>query len=362
MHGSVGTGKTMLLDLAHAHARKAGLRVTRVHFYEFILDLHQQIHMIQEERPVEVAANTLADRTDVFCFDEFQIVDVQDAAILPRLFEVLFLRGVAVLMTSNTPPRLLYSGGLNRHVHLPAFVALLADHCDVYALGGKGGVTDYRRRAEAAEKLAGNQDWDSGDDVAYMSGADAEDLLAARWSRCTSHLRESAGLAEAEPRDLPLPMGRVLRVSHALGRSRAEAACFVNFAELCVHGDRGEADFIALAEHFGTVFLGGLPRFASIEDFDAVKRFVKLLDVLYDRRVRLVVAAAAPIDGLFDGLRAEFCQGGDLAWRMAMYSADGKVGMAPSAVGTLWEAVRATERAESRLREMGTRRYWAACG
>jgi len=349
MHGPVGTGKTMLLDLFFARAREAGLRVLRKHFYEFMLGLHQQIHEIQEERPVEVAANSLADEVDVLCFDEFQVTDIQDAAILPRLFEVLFLRGVVVVMTSNTSPQLLYSGGLNRHVHLPAFISLLADHCTVLGLGGPGGrrAVDYRRRAEAAELgEAGGADAAA----TYLCGADAEERLRAWWS-------ELRGNQPAAARKLSLPMGRSLALPEAAGD-----ACFVGFAELC-GTDRGEADFLALAENFSTVLLGGVPRFATLEATDEVRRFVKLLDVLYDRRVRLALAAEAPLEELFAGLRAEVSESDavDLAWRTALYSADGKVGMAPSAVGTLCEAVRATDRAESRLREMRTGRYWREC-
>merc|ERR1712072_1064181 len=106
--------------------------------------------------------------------------------------------------------------------------------------------------------------------------------------------------------------------------------------------------------------MGSVPLFSSLEAADEVKRFVKLLDVLYDRRVHLIVAAAAPIDELFSGIRRDVQQG-DIMWRTALYSSDGKVGMAPGAVGTLCEAIQATERAESRLREMRTRRYAEEC-
>merc|ERR1740129_1476544 len=131
-------------------------------------------------------------------------------------------------------------------------------------------------------------------------------------------------------------MGRKISLAQAAG-----GACLVSFEELC-GTERGEADFIALADNFSAVLMSGLPRFVCLEASDEVRRFVKLLD------------------DLFRGIREEVSQGDarDLAWRTALYSADGKVGMAPSAIGTLCEAIRATERAESRLREMRTRRYW----
>ncbi|CAE7930412.1 Afg1l, partial [Symbiodinium sp. KB8] len=340
MHGPVGTGKTMLMDLFYEHARKAGLRTMRRHFYEFMMGLHRQIHQIQEDRPVEVAANSLADDIDVLCFDEFQITDIQDAAILPRLFEVLFLRGVTVVMTSNTSPQLLYSGGLNRHVHLPSFISVLGDYCLVLGLGAGGKAVDYRRQAEAAEQAEGASETF----VAYLFGDDAEKRLVAHWE----HLAD----AKSETKDLllTLPMGRNLRVRAASGQ-----ACLVRFEDLCA-ADRGEADFAALAERFRTVLLAGVPRFTSLEDFDVVRRFVKLLDLLYDRRVRLIVAASGDVDDLFRGVRQEVGEGdmSDLAWRTAMYSSDGKAGLSPQAVGTVCEAIRATERAESRLREMRT--------
>eukprot|EP00930_Biecheleria_cincta_P078551 TRINITY_DN6606_c0_g1_i3.p1 TRINITY_DN6606_c0_g1~~TRINITY_DN6606_c0_g1_i3.p1 ORF type:complete len:560 (-),score=121.99 TRINITY_DN6606_c0_g1_i3:88-1767(-) len=351
LHGPVGTGKTMLLDLFYQNAKEAGLRTLRQHFYEFMLGLHRQIHRIREDRPVEVAANSLADDIDVFCFDEFQITDIQDAAILPRLFEVLFLRGVAVVMTSNTSPQLLYSGGLNRHVHLPAFIGLMAEHSTV--LGLKSSV-DYRRKAEAAE-LAKASSADAAGEMshdAFLAGADAEERLAARWTA----IQAEVGCSATEL-VLQLPMGRTLQIAQSAG-----PACLLSFHELCGR-DRGEADFFALSERFRIILLSGVPRFSGLEDADMVRRFVKLLDLLYDRRVRLVVAAAAPLGELFGAVREEVGRGdmSDLAWRTAMYSADGKVGLNPQAVGTLCEAVRATERAESRLREMRTRRYWKSC-
>lgn len=350
MHGPVGTGKTMMLDLCHDSALEMGLRVLRRHFYEFMLDVHTSIHVAQRECPVEVVANTLADEVDMLCFDEFQITDIQDASILPRLFEVLFLRGVAVILTSNTAPPVLYSGGLNRHVHLPAFLELLGDNCTVLGLGTRSSqAVDYRRRAEAAELAeSGTQ---PGASSSYFCGIDQAELLQARWL-------EECGGAEKTSYNLSLPMGRSLYVARSAG-----PVCRFSFEELC-GTDRGEADYLALARRFEVLFLEDLPAFENLEQASILRRFVKLLDVLYDQKVRLAVSATTPLERLFHGIRAEM-QGsdgmGELAWRTALYSADGTVGMSPSAVGTLCEAVRAAERAESRLREMRLRRYWERC-
>jgi len=137
----------------------------------------------------------------------------------------------------------------------------------------------------------------------------------------------------------------------------------LTFSELC-ESNSGEADYLALAQHFDVVVVENIPKFRSLEAADTLRRFVKLLDVLYDRKVRLVLSAEASLDDLFADIRSDIKSGGnlgDLAWRTALYSADGSAGMSPAAASTLMEAVRATERAESRLREMRTERYWKRC-
>lgn len=339
----------MLLDLFCSHARQTSLRVLRQHFYEFMLHLHTRIHEIQQERPVEVFANTLADEVDVICFDEFQITDIQDASILPRLFEIFFLCGVAIVLTSNTAPQLLYGGGLNRHVHLPPFVNLLAKYCTVLGLtGGRGAApVDYRRRGEEAE-LGANADKTPLE--LYLCTSDRASRFDEKWTEA----KQNDAVVSQE---LELRMGRRWTVDQTAG-----GVCKIGFQDLC-GTDRSEADYLALVTAFHTIMLGSVRAFASFEDVDPLRRFVKFLDVAYDQRVRLVVEADAPLDDLFKGIRAELQAGGidDLAWRTALYSADGKTGMAPSAVGTLCEAVRASDRAESRLREMRTRRYWNSC-
>ncbi|CAE6953649.1 Afg1l [Symbiodinium sp. CCMP2592] len=306
MHGPVGTGKTMLMDLFYEHARKAGLRTMRRHFYEFMMGLHRQIHQIQEDRPVEVAANSLADDIDVLCFDEFQITDIQDAAILPRLFEVLFLRGVTVVMTSNTSPQLLYSGGLNRHVHLPSFISVLGDYCLVLGLGAGGKAVDYRRQAEAAEQAEG-----ASGTFGYLFGDDAENRLFAQWEQLADDPKSTTSEAKNETRDflLTLPMGRTLKVRAASGK-----ACLVHFEDLCA-ADRGEADFAALAERFRTVLLAGVPRKPPISERDLYSwrswykfiAMVRSLPVLapgcvhqYAAKVRQILQHTVGVDRIVD--------------------------------------------------------------
>lgn len=346
--GPVGTGKTMLLNMFHEQAKMNQFRVKRRHFSEFMLDLHKHIHKTTATKPVETVANMFADDTDILCFDEFQITDIQDAVILPRVLEVFFLRGVIVVATSNTAPSLLYKGGLNRHVYIPEFVKVVMQHCQILSLVPRGGgpVKDYRRLAESSEI------GDSSRSGNYLSGPDADKKLDALWSNFLEATNSSA-----QARDLTLPMGRTLRLSRTAGN-----ACLVKFHEISEQS-WGDADHLALAEHFKFLLLGGVPTFDRLESTDDLRRFVKLLDVLYDTNVHLVVAAVAPIPELFDNIRADISKGdiNDLAWRTALYSSDGKAGLAPSAVGTLYEAVRAADRAESRLREMRTRHYWERC-
>mmetsp|Transcript_76651 Transcript_76651/g.175792 ORF Transcript_76651/g.175792 Transcript_76651/m.175792 type:complete len:218 (-) Transcript_76651:59-712(-) len=150
-----------------------------------------------------------------------------------------------------------------------------------------------------------------------------------------------------------LPMGRSLMVPHS-----ACGVALLSFDMLCA-GDRSESDFIGLARVFHTVVLTGVPVF-TLETVDWLRRFVKLLDILYDRNIRLVVSAEAPVKSLFQQIRKDVVAP-DLAWRTVMYSSDGRAGLSVQAVGTLREAAAATFRAQSRMVEMQTQAYWDVC-
>ena len=281
IHGAVGRGKSMLMDLFHAGL--AAPKKRRVHFHDFMRDVHARVHahrkalaagQTKQGDPIPPVADALARETDVLCFDEFAVTDIADAMILGRLFEALFARGVVVIATSNVRPDDLYRDGLKRDDILP-FIALLKARMDVVELASR---TDFRR-----EKLAGAPVWL----VPLDAGTSA--TFEAAWARVAG--------AEA-PAELAF-LGRVLRVERAgMGAARFAAS------EL-IERPLGAADFHAIAEQFHTVFVDGLRAIPALER-NWAKRFVTLIDMLYDHRVKLVVAAAVEVDALYpDGTGRE---------------------------------------------------------
>jgi len=288
--------------------------------------------------PVEVVANQLADEADLLCFDEFQITDIQDAVILPRIFQILGARGTAVVATSNTAPEDLFSDGLNRHVYLPPLQDMLRP-LRIVDLNSGAVKIDHRKAIGSA---------DGGTAPSALIVCPRHDT--AEVMRCFGQLTGGAIPAAVK---VDLPMGRSLMVPHS-----ACGVALLSFDMLCA-GDRSESDFIGLARVFHTVVLTGVPVF-TLETVDWLRRFVKLLDILYDRNIRLVVSAEAPVKSLFQQIRKDVVAP-DLAWRTVMYSSDGRAGLSVQAVGTLREAAAATFRAQSRMVEMQTQAYWDVC-
>jgi cell division protein ZapE len=276
VHGDVGRGKTMLMDLFFAAA--AVERKRRVHFHEFMLDVHGRIHAWRQQRkrgevkgedPIPPVAAALAADAQLLCFDELNVTDIADAMILGRLFTELFVRGVIVVATSNLPPDELYRDGLNRALFLP-FLALLETHMDVVRLDAR---TDFR-----LEKLASAPVWH------VPADAKADAALAATWRQLTGS--DAAGAQEFTVK------GHVLRVPRA-----AMGAAWLSFAELCGSA-LGAADYLKLAREFHTILLGGIP----VMDYDRrneAKRFILLVDTLYDRAVKLVASAQAEPEALY---------------------------------------------------------------
>ena len=276
LFGEVGRGKTMLMDLFFEASPVN--RKRRAHFHEFMTDVHDRVREFRQQRrlgevinedPIRLAAAAIAEETWLLCFDEFHVTDIADAMILGRLFTRLFELGVIVVATSNVAPRDLYQDGLNRALFSP-FIALLEQKLDIVRLEAR---TDFR-----LEKLAGHPVWH------VPLNAKSDVALNETWARL-------AGAQAGEPYDLVVH-GRTLRVPQAaLGVAR------FSFKEICEQ-PRNAADFLRIAHEFHTLIIDRIP----VMDFDqrnAAKRFIILIDTLYDYAVKLLASAAAEPDALY---------------------------------------------------------------
>jgi cell division protein ZapE len=275
--GSVGRGKTFLMDL-FAASLPHGVALRR-HFHRFMGEVHARLRELGERQDplVEVAAG-LAARCRVLCLDEFLVEDIGDAMILANLLDALFARGVTLVTTSNTAPANLYRDGLQRARFLPA-IASIERHCQVVEMVS---AHDWRLRALSQAPV-----------YHTPPGAEAERALARIFDgQAHGETREGGSIA-VNDRAIPL-------------RKRADNVLWFDFAALC-EGPRSVADYIALARAVPTVIVSNVPQFNAYSE-DAAKRFVQLVDEFYDRHVKLVLSAAAPITELYDGERhrAEF--------------------------------------------------------
>jgi cell division protein ZapE len=269
--GAVGRGKSMLMDLFFASADVA--RKRRIHFHRFMQDAHQRIHAWRRanagDDPIPPLADAVAAEAALLCFDEFQVNDIADAIILGRLFQALFERGVVVVATSNTLPDQLFAGQPGRDAFLP-FIALIKQNLDVLVLDeGR----DFRRA-----RLRAMPTWH------VPANGRAERALDAAFAELT-------GRASAHEARL-IVSGRVLKVPQA-----AEGVARFGFSELCAAA-LGAGDYLAIATHFHALVLDGIPRL-SPENYDEARRFIVLIDALYDHRVKLVASADALPDQLY---------------------------------------------------------------
>ncbi len=266
--GGVGRGKSFLMDSFHNCAPVAKKR--RIHFHRFMQEIHHELHRRQgQSDPLGAFARDFAKETRLLCLDEFHITDITDAMMMKRLLEALLEQGVVIVTTSNFEPAALYLHGLQRSQFLPA-IELIEANLDVVNVDGG---TDYRLRE--LEKAG-----------IYHVEAGAEDALERAFMNIARH--ESADPAELEVE------GRTIRV-----KRDARGVAWFDFRELC-DGPRGKADYIELARRYHTVLLSDIPRFGA-GDADVLRRFVWLVDEFYDRRVKLILSAAAPLEDLVAG-------------------------------------------------------------
>jgi cell division protein ZapE len=270
--GAVGRGKSMLMDLFFASADVP--RKRRTHFHQFMQDAHARIHAFKladpaMEDPIPLLADAIAAEAALLCLDEFQVNDIADAMILGRLFQALFERGVVLVTTSNTRPDDLFRGQPGRDAFLP-FIALLNQRLDVLELDA---ARDFRR-----QRLRDFRTWHVPSDAKARRDLD----------RAFEEMTDGA-----VPRTTGLTvMGRRLVVPVA-----AEGVARFEFAELCAEA-LGPGDYLALATHFHTLILDDIPRL-SPDNFDEARRFITLIDTLYDHRVKLLASAEAMPDQLY---------------------------------------------------------------
>ena len=274
--GAVGRGKSMLMDLFYDELHIQ--RKRRVHFHAFMLDVHARMREVRKSEvgdPIPLVADALVADVRCLAFDEMVVNNSADAMILSRLFTALIDRGVTVVATSNRPPSGLYKDGLNREHFLP-FIALVEVKLDVMGLNGP---TDYRR-----DRL--------GDGARWFVPADeaASAALSAAFFRLTDYPPEDR--AHVPTLDLDLGGGRTLHVPKAL-----KGVAVFSFKRLCAEA-RGASDYLAVARHFHSVIIVGIPRMGP-ENRNEAARFVTLIDALYEYKVKLLASAAAMPDGLY---------------------------------------------------------------
>ena len=272
--GDVGRGKTLLMDLFVAETREK--RVRRVHFHHFMDEVHAQIAAFRatprgkggKADPIAHVVKGILARTRLLCLDEFQVTDITNAMILGRLFEQLFAGGIVLVTTSNVMPRALYRNGLNRQLFLP-FIDLLEAHVSVMALDGE---IDYRRL-----KFAGRAVFHIG------KGPEARAAMDRLWQAFTGGAESAPTVVESLGRKIPVP-------DAALGVARFP------FSALC-EAPLGARDYIRLAERFDALVIDDVPQFDRTRS-NAAKRFILLVDTLYDMGIKLAASFATPLEAL----------------------------------------------------------------
>ncbi|MFC3093886.1 cell division protein ZapE [Alteromonas sediminis] len=362
IHGPVGVGKSFLMDLFYASV-SVSITKRRVHFHEFMLDVHHRIFVYKQKNPrddaIPVIAQQLAQETQLLCFDEFQVTDVADAMILKRLFRLLLDWNVVVVATSNRSPDALYEGGINRSLFLP-FIDMLKNTFDIISMDDS--TKDYRLETRAD----GQSYFWSNKDVHGDSNSN---------NNVQAQLEEIFGITASgtEVETIPVLFGRNVQVARLNDR-----CAWFDFSELC-HQPLGAADYISLCCRFPVIIVEHVPQLDA-NHLNEARRLVTLIDACYESRTRLVLSAQVPLDELFvdfeahvessdgDGELIVSEKGGNsssFATTMIRtkegeyyeWSATGRIGVSLAQLSSANDLAFSFQRAASRLVEMGGKEW-----
>ncbi|KAK7186049.1 AFG1-like ATPase [Paraphaeosphaeria sporulosa] len=358
IYGSVGTGKSRIADL-FAATLPAQISRRRIHFHEFMLDVHARLHTARSQSsfrgdPLIQIGMDVRKESQVLCFDEFQVTDIADAMILKRLFSVIWGTGGVLVGTSNRPPEKLYENGLNRDLFVP-FIHQIKDRCEVWKMEGQD---DYRTK-----------DIDD--------PADRIEVLFLDHSRFEESLHSQLSGQALQHFEIAVHGNRGFSVSAARPNDKTGLVVSSTFIEMC-HSYRGSADYVALCRQSKAIYISKLRRFAK-DDLDVVRRFITLVDLAYEAKVRIFCLSDVPLVEVFANIvrpvdvplqgqmqrqmtvRGE---GGSSSSMMTTFvgetewSATGLAGASLATGGAGETDVRfAIGRAISRLYEMGSKRY-----
>jgi len=274
--GGVGRGKTLLMDFFDQSLGSVARE--RTHFYRFMRRVHAELREVRDHiNPLDAVAQRFAAQGRVICLDEFFVADIADAMLLAGLFEGLFRRGITLVATSNVAPRQLYQDGLQRQRFLPA-IDLIERHVEVVNLDG--GI-DYRlRQLESAPTY-----------FELGAPASAAAALSERFAALAGPARSGRTVLTVEERPI-------------VAQATAPGMVWFEFDDIC-DGPRSQNDYIELARLYHTIFISNIPIFTAANE-NAARRFIMLIDELYDRNVNIVVSAAAAPTALYHGERLRF--------------------------------------------------------